>query len=104
MSGLKVNFHKSELYCFGDVVNKQMDYSRILTCKIGYLPLTYLGIPVSKTRLRNIHRKNIEDTMECKLGCWQGKLLSIEGRLIIVSYCLSNISLYMLSFYKLPKG
>ena len=33
MSGLKINFHKSELLLFGKAKEKQMIYQEVLTCK-----------------------------------------------------------------------
>ena len=42
--------------------------------------------------------------MEHKLGCWQGKLQSIGGRLVLLNSSLSSVPMYMLSFYELPKG
>lgn len=45
MSGLKINFHKSELFLFGEAANKKQEYSKIFTCPVGDLPLKYLGIP-----------------------------------------------------------
>lgn len=66
--------------------------------------MKYLGIPVDKKRIRMRDWKDIENKFETRLGCWQGKLLTIGGRLIRLNSCLSNISLYMLSFYPIPKG
>lgn len=42
--------------------------------------------------------------MEQKLGCWQGKLLSIWGRVILFNSCLSNKPIYQMYFYGLPKS
>lgn len=53
MSSLKINCHKSNLYCFREAVPKQDKYCEILTCKMGTLPMKYLGIIMNKTRLRN---------------------------------------------------
>jgi hypothetical protein len=38
------------------------------------------------------------------LSSWKGKLLSIEGRLVLINSVLSNMVLYMLYFLLLPKG
>lgn len=48
MSSLKINFHKSELCCFGEAIEKQEVYNKILSFKIGGLPMKYLGILVDK--------------------------------------------------------
>jgi hypothetical protein len=53
MSGLKINFHKSEVYCFGDAVNAKELYVDILTCPVKKLPIKYLGIPIYHKRLKS---------------------------------------------------
>lgn len=55
MSGLKVIFHKSDMFCFGEAINKQDMYNMILTCKIGTLPMKYLGININKKRIQNTY-------------------------------------------------
>jgi hypothetical protein len=46
MSGLKINFHKSEILCFGKAEERKNLYAEIFTCPIKNLPVNYLGIPV----------------------------------------------------------
>jgi hypothetical protein len=46
LSGLKINFHKSELFCFGKVKEMEQLYMQIMGCEAGVLPIKYLGIPV----------------------------------------------------------
>ena len=36
VSGLKINFHKSERFCFGEAKNQQCIYSQIFGCGMGY--------------------------------------------------------------------
>ena len=36
LSGLKINFHKSEQFCFGEAKNQQCIYSLIFGCGMGY--------------------------------------------------------------------
>lgn len=50
---LKINFHKSELFCFGDVVACQDHYMEIFGCNIGEYPFRYLGIPMHHRKLLN---------------------------------------------------
>lgn len=102
LSGLKINFNKSEVFCLGEAREKQGLYSQIFTCKIGALPMRYLGVPIDKKRLHNSDWKAAENKMEHKLRCWQGRLQSIGGRLILINSSLSIVPLYMISFYRLP--
>ena len=104
LSGLKINFHKSEVHCVGLAVGKQALYEDIFTCKSGKLPLRYLGIPVDRKKVSNIDWRPVEDKFENKLGGWQGKMLSLEGRLVLINFSLSSLPFYMMSFYKLPVG
>lgn len=53
MSGLKINFHKSELFLFGDAINKAENFAQIFTCPIGSLPMKYLGLHIDKKGIRN---------------------------------------------------
>jgi hypothetical protein len=51
LSGLKINFHKSELYYFGKAKDVENDYRTIFGCEIGTLPFIYLGIPIHYRKL-----------------------------------------------------
>ena len=52
MSGLKINYHKSEVIVFGVEEEEQQRIANMLNCKIGKLPMTYLGIPISEKTAR----------------------------------------------------
>jgi hypothetical protein len=53
MSGLKINFHKSEVYCIGEANERRQKFEEIFTCKVVSLPMKYLGVPVDEKRLKN---------------------------------------------------
>jgi hypothetical protein len=63
-----------------------------------------LGIPIHFWRLRNAEWKIVEERLQLRLSSWKGKLLSIGGSLVLINPVLSNMILYMLSFFLLPKG
>ena len=46
LSGLKINFHKSELYCFGQAKAEEELYRQLFGCESGSFPFKYLGIPI----------------------------------------------------------
>ena len=69
LSGLKINFHKSELFCFGRATDEQDAYKQLFGCGLGSLPFTYLGILIHHRKLSNKEWKCIEDRSEKKLGC-----------------------------------
>ena len=104
MSGLKINFHKSDIYCLGDAQVSASVFEEILTCKSGTLPMKYLGVPVDKKRLCLTAWRPTEGKMRGKLSPWQGKLLAMGGRTTLINSSLSSVPLYMLSFYRVPVG
>jgi hypothetical protein len=101
---LKINVHKSEVFCFGHAKEMQDDYKILFGCEIGSLPFRYLGIPIHFRRLRNGEWKPIEDRFEKKLSSWIGKLLSYGDHLILINSVLTSLPMFMLSFFEIPKG
>lgn len=53
MSGLKINYDKSEICCFCEVKDNEIIYKDIFTCVCGDFPMKYLGIPMHNVKLRN---------------------------------------------------
>jgi retron-type reverse transcriptase len=51
MSGLKINYHKSEVVTFGVDKENEDNIANMLNCKVGSLPMKYLGFPISDKRL-----------------------------------------------------
>ena len=45
LSGLKINFHKSELFCFGEAMVFKTEYEQIFGCGQGMFPFRYLEYP-----------------------------------------------------------
>ncbi|XP_022682391.1 uncharacterized protein LOC111257326 [Setaria italica] len=104
LSGLKINFHKSELYCFGEAKNIVKEYVEIFGCKEGIMPFKYLGIPMYHRRLTNKDWKMVEERFQKKLASWKSKLLSVGGRLVLINSVLSSLPMFMMSFFRIPKG
>jgi hypothetical protein len=104
LSGLKINFHKSELFCFGKAKEMESDYKIMFGCDIGSVPFRYLGIPINFRKLRNGDWKPVEDRFERKLSSWIGKMLSYGDRLVLINSILTSLPMFMLSFLEIPKG
>ena len=104
LSGLKINFHKNEVYCLGDAADRSDVYSNIFTCNVADLPMKYLGMPIDEKRLAVSQWGPIDEKFIKKLAGWKGKLLSAGDRLTLVNACLSSLPLFMLSFLEAPKG
>jgi len=51
LSGLKINFHKSDVYVFGVEQSEKENLANMLNCSLGEWPMKYLSIPISPNRL-----------------------------------------------------
>jgi hypothetical protein len=104
LSGLKINFHKSEVYVF---VYQQQDkeiMANMLNYVLGEFPVKYLGIPVSDHHLGMGALSPILQKMIKRLDSWKGKHITFGGRQIITNSCLSSIPLYSMGLYWLTDG
>jgi len=104
LSGLKINFHKSEIFCFGEAKSCESQYIELFGCNPGSFPLRYLGIPIHYRKLSNSDWLKILEQFEKRLSSWKGKNLSTGGRLMLINSVLSSLPMYMMSFFEIPKG
>ena len=104
LSRLKINFHRSELFCFGEAQDEAHLYANLFGCGLGQFSITYLGIPIHYRRLTSAEWKHVEERLQKRLSSWKGKLLSLGGRLVLINLVLSNMVLYTIFFFQLPKG
>lgn len=103
-SGLKINFHKSEILGINVEDEKLQDMARVLCCKVGKFPLSYLGLPIGGSSSRVARWDPLLDRMNRKLATWKSKLLSIGGLLTLIKASLSNLPIYFMSLYPIPHG
>lgn len=104
LSGLKINFHKSEIFCFGEAKEMEQQYSQLFGCHSGNYPFRYLGIPMHYRKLSNADWRIIEEKFEKKLSSWKGKHMSVGGCLVLINSVLTSLTMFMLSFFEVPKG
>ena len=104
MSGLKINFNKSEMFLFGGAKDREPVYSEIFGCKMGELPMKYLGFPIDEKRIRNIGWQKTEEKIVGRCQTWQGRLLDSGSRITLIQSALTGVPYYMMSFYTLPCG
>jgi hypothetical protein len=70
LSGLKIKFHKSEVFCFSISKEVREDYINLFGCEAGSSPFRYLG-----------------------------KLLSYGERLVLINSVLTSLPIFVLSKY-----
>jgi hypothetical protein len=93
----QINFHKSELFCFGEARDSVTEYSKLFGCGQGQFPINYLGIPIHYRRLTMAEWTLVEERLEKRLSSWKGKLLSLEGKLVLINAVLTNTVMYILN-------
>jgi hypothetical protein len=104
LSGLKINFHKSEIFCYDTAKEMEPFYTSLFGCNWGAYPFRYLGIPMHHRQLLNSEWSKVEERFQQNLSCWKAKYLSYEGRLVLLNSALSSLPMFMMSFFEIPKG
>ena len=89
MTGMKINYDKSDLVTIGIDEERVNDFAKIFCCKIGDFPLKYLGAPLYFTKLRREDLQPIIDKVMKRIAGWKGRLLSYAGRLTLLKACFS---------------
>lgn len=103
-TGLKINFHKSQV---APIRCNDIDLDDILLhllAKKAAFPMTYLGLPLALSKLRKVHFQPFVDKAGARLPHWQGKLLNQAGRSTLVKTVLTSQPIYHLTSIRLPKG
>ena len=104
MSGLKINFHKSEIFCYGKANEFEDEYIELFGCNAGQYPFRYLGILMHHRQLLNNDWRKVEEHFEKKLICWKAKHLSYGVSLVLLNSVLSSLPMFMMSFFEILKG
>jgi hypothetical protein len=104
MSGLKINFEKSELIMVGGDNGLANEYAEVFNCQVGLFPIKYLGAPVSPSRLKVADWLKLEEKHAKKLEVWQGNSLSMGGRTMLINSNLSNTETYHMVCKSKKKG
>ena len=76
--------------------------SEILGCKIGELPISYLGMPLCSRWVTKSLWNPVVERVERKLFSWKATYLSIGGRVPLIKYVLSNLPVYYFSIFRCP--
>ncbi|GKA62579.1 RNA-directed DNA polymerase, eukaryota [Tanacetum coccineum] len=79
VSGLKINFHKSNLYGIGVNNHEISNLASFTGCTPQQLPFTYLGIPIGSNMSRIKGCNPIIDKFKNRLSKWKANMLSIGG-------------------------
>ncbi|XP_071704405.1 uncharacterized protein [Rutidosis leptorrhynchoides] len=101
-SGLKVNYHKSNLFEVAVDSAEINDMARLLGCKVGEFPFTYLGLPVGAKMNKISNWSPVLDKVGKRLADWKARAMSFGGRLTLVKSVLNSLPLYYFSLFGVP--
>lgn len=91
-------------YCFGEAKEFKNQYTNLFSCRLGTMPFKYLVIPIIHIILRNNEWTDVVERFKRKFNQWKGKVLSSRSRLILFNVVLSNLPIFMMSFFEVPDG
>ncbi|RVW85897.1 putative mitochondrial protein [Vitis vinifera] len=102
ISRLRVNLEKSELIPVGRVENVD-ELADEFGYKVGKLPSTYLGMPLGAPFKSVAAWDGIEERFRKKLAMWKRQYISKGGRITLVRSTLSNLPIYFMSIFQMPR-
>ena len=102
LSGLKINYQKSDVLVVGGS-KEENSVANMLGCKVGKLPIKYLGIMVDQYHLSAKDLCFVYQKVEKRLPTWQCNTVSYGGKMILVESCLSSILNYTMGIYLLQE-
>ena len=100
---MKFNVGKSEIVPVGEVNNLDA-LANILHCRVGSLPMKYLGMPLGSSFKTASIWNPILEKMEKKLSRWKRLYLSKGGRLMLLKSTPSSLPTFFFSLFTIPKA
>ena len=101
MSGLKINFAKSEVVVTGVYDNEALRVVRLLNCKLGSFPFKYLGLPISPDVLHAKEFAPVVAKVGNKVMPWRGCYNTQAGKVSLINVCLSSLPIFTMGFFLL---
>ncbi|RVX19153.1 putative ribonuclease H protein [Vitis vinifera] len=97
-----LSFFKSEIIPIGGV--EEVDRAAaVFGCKVGNFPTNYLGLPLGASHKSCRVWDGVEERFKRKLALWKKQYLSKGGRLTLIKSTLSNLPIYFMSLFVIPR-
>ncbi|KAL0295882.1 UNVERIFIED_CONTAM: Retrovirus-related Pol polyprotein from type-2 retrotransposable element R2DM, partial [Sesamum calycinum] len=84
--------------------NEKQQILNLLGFQEGSLPVKYLGVPLTSSRLTLADCSPLIHKVDCRLSGWSHLNLSFAGRALLIKSVLSTLHNYWASVFILPKG
>jgi len=85
---MKINFHKSEVFCYCEAKHYEQEYTKLFGCERRTYPFRYLGIPMQHRKLCNSDRGVIGERFKHKP---RGVYNVLWEQLILLNSVLSSL-------------
>ncbi|XP_058765105.1 uncharacterized protein LOC131638559 [Vicia villosa] len=102
VSGLGINYHKSKLIGINANNNFLDAASFVLSCKVEASKFLFLGIIIGCNPRRYSSWITLLSKMKKRLAGWKNRFLSLGGRITLLKSILSSLTIFNMSFYKMP--
>ncbi|KAL0285150.1 UNVERIFIED_CONTAM: hypothetical protein Sradi_7181200 [Sesamum radiatum] len=103
MSGLKVNQNKSTVILSKAVRNERQEILDVLGFQEAALPIKYLGVPLTASRLTVADCQPLIDRFSSRISGWNHLALSFAGRTQVLKSVLSALHMYWASVFILRR-
>lgn len=84
LSGLKINFSKSEVIVTRVKDNEALRVSQLLNCSLGSFPFKYLGLPISLFHLCAKEFKPLVSKVGNRVMPWHGRYNTSAGKFVLL--------------------
>ncbi|XP_031505073.1 uncharacterized protein LOC116267483 [Nymphaea colorata] len=100
--GLSINSAKCHLSFLHADLATVLFAEACFGCKAAGLPMDYLRLQITLSPLASSFWNSMEQKFTDRLQCWQGKLLSLPGRITVAKHCLASVPLHVLAVFWPP--
>ena len=75
-----------------------------LGCRIGYLPTTYLGLPLGVAHKSVAIGDSIEEKIHKRLTLWKRNFISKGGRITLIKSTVASLPFYQMSLIRMSSA
>jgi len=90
-SGLAMNVDKCSITPIRCDDSMIADILQVFPCHVQLFPISYLGVPLSTSKLSRAHEQMIIDKVAARIPTWKGNILTSIGQVTLVKSTLSAI-------------
>ncbi|XP_073359622.1 uncharacterized protein [Aegilops tauschii subsp. strangulata] len=104
MSGLTINFNKSEVMVMGYPEEEWTSIANRLNCRLGTFPTTYLVMPISDNRIQEKDLRPYMANLQHRMEPWHGRWMSKAARVVLINSSMISLLMYLMGLYSLNES